>query len=61
MMGLFAIHRNGKLWGTYFTREEAMGAWDKAVDCAIAPDVFVLKHDDHILSKYTPMPERDLR
>jgi len=57
-MRLYAIHRNGKQWGTYSTREEAMKAWDKAVDYAIAPDVFVLKLDNRIMCEYTPLPER---
>ena len=57
-MGLFQIHCNGKLRGAYSSRKEAMEAWDKAVDYAIAPDVLVLKHDDRVMCEYTPMPER---
>ena len=60
-MGLYVIYRNRKQWGTYTTRKEAMDAWDKAVDYAIAPDVFVLKHDDRIMCEYRPLPDRGLR
>lgn len=57
----YTLWRNGKLQGTYDGKPEAMNAWDKLVGYAIAPDMVRLKKDDHILSEYTPMPERNLR
>lgn len=59
----YTLWRNGKLQGTYDENEKrkAMDAWDKLVGYAMAPDMVCLKKNDHILSEYTPMPERDLR
>tara|TARA_R110000803_G_scaffold60955_2_gene120586 strand:+ start:516 stop:914 length:399 start_codon:yes stop_codon:yes gene_type:complete len=51
----YTIERNGKLWGTYDKRSEALRAWDKGVDYAIGGDKYVMRCGDRVMSQYEPV------
>lgn len=54
-MSEYTIERNGKLWGTYDNRSEALSAWDKGVDYALGGDKYVMRCGDNVVSQYEPV------